>query len=60
MMTDDKHNANIRKELEKMLLRISVGIGDIKVPLLSPETNQIIINCNQGKVSDLKPIFRLK
>ena len=56
----NEHNKKLKSALSEMLKNISVDIDGLRVPLLGKQTKQIVIDCNEGKVSDVTPVFRTK
>lgn len=55
-MNKDNTKAYLGDVLRKIDIELHEGIN---IPLLSRKTNQIIINCNDGNITDIKPIFKI-
>lgn len=48
----------MKSTLSETLNEKKVEINGTKVILLGKQTQQIILECNDGKVSDVRPVFR--
>ena len=54
----NEHNKKLKSTLNETLSEKKVEINGTKVALLGKQTQQIILECNDGKVSDVRPVFR--
>ncbi len=51
---------NTKSYLGDILRKVEVEIHEgVSIPLLSKKTNQIVINCNDGSITDIKPVFKI-
>ena len=57
---NEDHNKELKKAVSDVLKKMSIVVGGVDVPLLTSSTNQILINCNRGEVTDILPEFRIK
>lgn len=57
---EEKHKDNIKKSISELLKRLNVDIDGVHIPLLNSKTSQIIINCNDGEVAEVKPSIKIK
>jgi len=58
-MRDEKHK-KVKAEVGELLKRMRVSLEGNEIPLLNKCTNQIVINCNDGEITDLKPAFTIR
>ncbi len=57
---EERHKDNIKKSIADLLKRLTFDIEGVKIPLLTKKTNQIIINCNDAEITDVKPVLKIK
>ncbi len=56
----NKEDKVIKAAVGVLLKKTLIDMGGHKVPILGKATSQIVINCNEGEVTDVKPTFRIK
>ena len=59
-MTKHDSYKNLKMVVGALFKKSSVDIDGKEIPLLSKCTEQIVINCNDGEVTDVKPTYRFK
>ena len=59
-MTKHDSYKNLKMVVSALFKKSSVDMEGVSLPLLNKHTNQIVINCNDGEVTDVKPTYRFK
>jgi hypothetical protein len=59
-MGEIDNNRQVKAELCDFLKKSLIEEGGVQRALLTRHTEQIIINCNNGDVTDIKPMSRFK
>lgn len=54
----NEHNKKLKSRLNEKLEKERMDIDGILIPLLGKQTKQIVLDCNDGKISDVTPFFR--
>lgn len=61
MTTLEESKRAWKEELGKYLRKFSFIVNEgIEVPLLTDSTRQIVIDCNNGKISGVKPTYNIR
>ncbi len=57
-----KHDSDkeVKTSIGVLLKKTCINMGGYDIPLLSRTTSQIVINCNDGQITDIKPTYRIK
>lgn len=59
-MTKNNSCKNLKMVVGAVFKKSSVDIDGKEIPLLTKNTEQIVVNCNDGEVTDVKPTYRFK
>lgn len=57
-MEEKTHNQELRAAITQALLKESIEISDVKVPLLGSRTRNILLECRDGEVSAIMPEYK--
>lgn len=58
-MNKDKEKS-LKSAVSVLLKKSCIDINGFQMPILGKLTSQIVINCNDGEIADIKPTFRIK
>jgi len=59
-MSNQNSDKILKTVVGNLLKKTCINTGGYQLPILSKLTSQIVINCNDGEIADIKPTYRIK
>lgn len=59
-MNKQDSEKSLKTAVGMLLKKTCVDMGGYQIPILGKLTSQIVINCNDGEIADIKPTYRIK
>lgn len=59
-MINQDSEKSLKAAVGNLLKKTCINMDGFQMPILGKLTSQIVINCNDGEIADIKPTYRIK